>query len=227
MDLTQELYVEMPSYPTLPPFKIEKIRTLEKNGSNVSMITSMHMHIGTHIDFPLHMIPRSKSSNNYTLEELSGEGVVVDLSYKGNEGEITGEDLSQYSDEINAEDITFIFTGWSKKKCRKAPSLYKWPYLGESAAYFLVKKNIKIVAVDTFSIGRCSSKETVKEPSKKSSRRVHKIFFEAGVPIIEEVVNLDKILMGNKVARGFFIIAPMAIKGVEAAPCKVFMLSDL
>ncbi|MEM2889504.1 MAG: cyclase family protein [Candidatus Bathyarchaeia archaeon] len=227
IDLTHDIYVNMPSYPTLPPLKIERIRTIERNGSNVSMITSMHMHLGTHIDFPLHMVPGSKSSSDYTLEELSGEGLVVDLSFKSCGEEVTEEDLAKYSNQLNAGDMLFIFTGWSKKRDHTS-YLSKWPYLAESAAHFIVKKGIKIVGIDTLSIGGRGDRATVKGPPIKTpSRIVHRILFEAGVLVVEEAANLDKVLMGNKVARGFFIIAPLAIKDVEATPCRVFMVSDL
>jgi kynurenine formamidase len=209
----------MPSYPTLPPFKIEQIRTVEKDGSNVSLITSMHTHSGTHIDFPLHMISRSKSSDDYTLEEISGEGVVVDLSYKGAGEEITEEDLHRYSDYISEGEIVCIFTGWSKKRNHTATYLFKWPYLGESAAHFLVRKGVKILGIDMLSIG---------PPTKTLSREIHKILFDAGILVVEELANLDVVLKGNKVARAFFIIAPLAIKGVEASPCRVIsIVSDL
>lgn len=225
IDLTHDVYVNMPSYPTLPPLKIDQIRTVEKDGSNVSMITSMHMHVGTHIDFPLHIVPGSKSSSDYTLEYLSGEGLVVDLSFKSCGEEITEEDLAKYSDQLNAGDILFIFTGWSKKRDSTA-YLSGWPYLAESAAHFVVKKGVKIVGIDTLSVGGRSDRATVKGPLIKTpSRIVHRILFEAGVLVVEEVANLDKVLMGNRVARGFFIIAPLAIKGVEASPCRVFMVS--
>lgn len=220
--------MDMPSYPTLPPFKIEQLRTAEKNGSNVSMITSMHTHLGTHIDFPLHMTPESKSSDDYTLEDLSGEGVAVDLSYKGDGEEITEEDLAKYSDHIKSGDMIFLFTGWSKKRSATTIYLFKWPYLGESAANFLVNKGVRIVGVDTLSIGGWGGKIAVKGPlTKTPSRKIHKILFDVGILVVEEIANLDKVLMGNKVARAFFVIAPLAIKGVEASPCRVFTISSL
>lgn len=222
------MYMDMPSYPTLPPFKIQQLKTAEKNGANVSMITNMHMHLGTHIDFPLHMLPGAKASDGYTLEDLSGEGLVVDLSYKSEGEEITEEDLAKYSDKINAGDMVFIFTGWCKKRGHTTTYLSQWPYLSESAAHFLVKKSVKLIGIDTLSIGGWSGKIPVKEPATKTpSRIVHRTLFEAGVLAVEEVANLDKVLMGNKVARVFFIVAPLAIKGVEASPCRVFIISGL
>jgi kynurenine formamidase len=229
IDLTHKLYTDMPSYPTLPPFRIEQIKTIERDGSNVSVITSMHTHLGTHIDFPLHMVPSSKSLDDYTLEDLSGEGIVIDLSYKGAGEEITEEDLSKYSDYISRGEILCVFTGWSKKRNHTATYLFKWPYLGESAAHFLVRKGVKILGIDTLSIGGWGGKVAVKgPPTKTPSREIHKILFNAGILVVEELANLDVILKGKKVARAFFIIAPLAIKGVEASPCRVIsMVSDL
>lgn len=222
------MYVDMPSYPTLPPLRVEQLRTVKRNGSNVSIITCMHMHLGTHIDFPLHMVQEAKASDGYTLEDLSGEGVVMDISYKGEGEEITEEDLAQYDDQVKVRDMTFIFTGWSKKRSHTTTYLSKWPYIGEEAAHFLVNKNIKLVGVDTLSIGKIGGKITAKEPpTKPQSQIVHKIFLEAGIPAVEEVANLDKVLMGNKAARGFFVVAPLAIKDVEASPCRVFMILGL
>lgn len=225
IDLTHKLYIDMPSYPTLPPFKIERIRTVERDGSNVSLITSMHTHLGTHIDFPLHMIAGSKSSDDYTLEDLCGDGIVVDLSYKGAGEEITEEDLARYSDYISDGKIVCVFTGWSKKRNHIATYLFRWPYLGESAAHFLVKKSVKILGIDTLSIGGWGGKVPIKgPPTKTPSREIHKILFDAGILVVEELANLDKVLNGNKVARAFFIIAPFAIKEVEASPCRVIAM---
>ena len=228
VDLTHKLYVNMPSYPNLPPFKIEQIKNLESDGSNVHMITSMHTHLGTHVDFPLHVIPGSKSSDDYALEDLSGEGVIIDLSYKGAGEEITEEDLAVYSDYISNGEILFIFTGWSNKRDNITTYLFEWPHLGKSAAYLLVKKGIKIVGIDTLSIGGWSGKVAIKKsPTKTQSREIHEILLGAGVLVVEELANLDKVLMSKKVARAFFIVVPLAIKGVEASPCRVVsMVSD-
>jgi kynurenine formamidase len=93
IDLSHDLFVNMPSYPTLPSFKIEYLKLAARDGSTVSLITSMHMHLGTHIDFPSHLLPDSKCLEHYTLQHLSGEGVVIDLSYKKEGEEITERDL--------------------------------------------------------------------------------------------------------------------------------------
>jgi kynurenine formamidase len=53
------------------------------------------------------------------------------------------------------------------------------------------------------------------------SRTIHRMLLEAGILIIEKVANLDKVLMREKVARSFFILAPLPVRGAEASPCRV------
>jgi len=229
IDLSHKLYTNMPSYPTLPSFRIEYLKIAARDGSTVSIITSMHTHLGTHIDLPLHVIPGSKSLDDYTLEDLSGEGVVIDLSYKNEGEEITEKDLDKYSDHINEGEIVFLFTGWSNKRGLTPTYLFRWPYLEESAAHFLVKKGIRILGIDGLSVGGWSGKVATQGPiTKTPSRKIHKILLDAGILLVEEVANLDKVLMGKKVAKSFFVIAPLPIKGAEASPCRVFsIVSDL
>jgi len=229
IDLSHKLSSDMPSYPSLPPFRIENLKTATKNGTTVKIITSMHTHLGTHIDFPLHVIPGSKSLDDYALDDLSGDGVVIDLTPKSEGEEITEKDLEKYSDHINAGDIVFMFTGWSRIRGHTSAYLFGWPHVGESAVHYLAKKKIKILGIDGLSVGGWGGKAAPKGPPPKiPARKIHGMLFNAGILLVEEVANLDKVLMDKKVAKGFFLIAPLLIKGVEASPCRVFFIpSDL
>lgn len=42
---------------------------------------SMNLHTGTHIDFPLHMIPHGKTSEDYSIDQFIGKCYVKDASY--------------------------------------------------------------------------------------------------------------------------------------------------
>lgn len=226
IDLSHELSPDMPSYPGLPPFKIENLKISTRDGSTINLITSMHTHLGTHIDFPIHIIPNSKSINDYNLEDLCGDGIVIDLTYKNEAEEITDKDIKKYDDYINDRDMLFIFTGWSRKRGHTPEYLFGWPYIGESVVNYLLKKNIKLIGIDTLSIGGYSKKVNAKWPLPKiSSHKIHEMLFKAGILIVEEVANLDKVLMNEKFVRGFFIIAPLKIKGIEASPCKVIFIA--
>jgi arylformamidase len=228
VDLSHELFVNMPSYPTLPAFETEYLKLAGRDGSTVSLIKSMHMHLGTHIDFPSHVVPESKSLEHYTLQHLSGEGVVVDVSYKKEGEEITEKDLMKYERHIKKDEMLFLFTGWSKKRALTPTYLFKWPHLSRRAAQFLVKKRLKAVGTDGLSIGGWGGKMIVEPIARTPSRVIHRMLLEAGILIVEEVANLDRVLKRRNVARSFFILAPLPVRGAEASPCRVISVhSDL
>jgi arylformamidase len=224
IDLTHEIFVNMPSYPTLPLFKIEYLKLAARDGSTVSMITSMHMHTGTHIDFPCHVIPEGKCLEEYSLQNLSGQGVIIDLSYKKEGEEITEKDLRKHDGHIRKGEMLFMFTGWSRKRAVTSTYLFKWPYLSKRAAQFLVAKQLKVVGTDGLGIGGWGGKMVVGPIAKTPSRTIHRILLDAGILILEEVANLDKVLTDKKVARSFFILAPLPVRDAEASPCRVICI---
>jgi len=227
IDLSHQLFVDMPSYPNLPSFKIDYIKLAPKDGFTVSIITSMHTHLGTHIDYPSHVEPNAKCSDDYSLEDLMGEGIVINLTHKREGEEITDEDLMKFNRYIKRGKMLFIFTGWSKKRATASNYLFNWPYIGEDAAKFLVEKDIKVLGIDGLSVGGWSGRKAGQRSINKTpSRRIHEILLGAEILLVEEVANLDKILLNREIAEAFFIIAPLPIKGAEAAPCRVFSITQ-
>jgi kynurenine formamidase len=228
VDLSHDLFVNMPSYPTLPSFKIEYLKIAARDGSTVSLITSMHTHTGTHIDFPCHIVPDSNCLEHYSLQDLSGEGAVVDLSYKKEGEEITEKDLLRYGRHIRRGEMLFMFTGWSRKRALTPSYLFKWSHLSRRAAQLLVRKRPKVVGIDGLSIGGWGGKMVVGPIATTPSRTIHRMLLEAGILILEEIANLDKVLLRRKAARSFFILAPLPVRGAEASPCRVISIrSDL
>lgn len=224
IDLSHDLFVNMPSYPNLPPFKIKYLKLAAKDCSTVSLITSMHTHLGTHIDFPSHVLPLAASLDSYRSEDLCGEGVVVDFTNKKEGTEITERDLLKYNRQIKEKDILFLFSGWSRRRSSSLTYLFKWPHLSLDAAEFLVKKRIRMVGIDGLSVGGWGGKKPFAPTSRTPSRTIHKILLGAGILLLEEVANLDRLLMHKSSVRSFFVVAPLLIKGAEAAPCKVFSI---
>ena len=224
IDLSHEVFANMPSYPTLPPFKIEYLKLAARDGSTVSWITSMHMHNGTHIDFPSHVIPEAKCLEDYSLQDLSGPGLTIDLSYKKEGEEITEKDLMKHDSHMKKGQMLFMFTGWSKKRAVTPTYLFKWPHLSERAAQFLAKKQLKVVGTDGLSIGGWSGKMLVGPIAKTPPRIIHRTLLEAGTLILEEVANLDQVLARKKVASSFFILAPLPVRGAEASCCRVICI---
>src|SRR3989338_1949040 len=81
IDLTHTFTDNMPVYPGDPLPKLHQITTLEKDGYNDHELTSV-MHVGTHMDAPLHMIKDGKTMNQISVDHFFGKGVLLDARGK-------------------------------------------------------------------------------------------------------------------------------------------------
>ena len=187
VDLSNTLYREMPSWPTLPSLKYEYIAWAARDFYTMTLITQMTTHTGTHVDAPAHFIPDGKTVDQIPIEGYVGEGVVLDLSYKKAGEEIVPEDLKQYDSEIKEGEVVMLHTNWDKKRGLNKEYLFMWPHLGVEAAKYLVSKKIKAVGINGLSIGGWADEVPTQGPIAKSSpTEVHQILLKAGIRSLKE-----------------------------------------
>ena len=156
----------MPAFPGDPASSLTQISSLEQNGS-VGYELKTNLHVGTHLDAPLHFISGGKRISDFPPDTFIGRGIVVDIN-------------SLNTESIRAGDIVLIHTGWSKKFGQ--PDYYKnFPVISESLAQKLVTTNIKMVGFDSPSPDR-------------SPYLVHKILLSNDILIIENLTNLSALL---------------------------------
>jgi arylformamidase len=85
IDLTLPLYTGMPVYPGDPETSIELIQTIEENEWNMRRV-QINTHDGTHVNVPVHCVPKGKNLDDYNLEAFMGpakiytEGLEIDSS---------------------------------------------------------------------------------------------------------------------------------------------------
>ncbi len=75
---------------------------------------AMSSHVGTHIEFPYHHWQEGADAADYPVENLVGEGVVLDFSHKRNGEEITPTELQAHAHRLKTGDIIFIRTDMDK-----------------------------------------------------------------------------------------------------------------
>tara|TARA_A100001037_G_C15154015_1_gene642316 strand:- start:11089 stop:11775 length:687 start_codon:yes stop_codon:yes gene_type:complete len=145
-------------------------------------------HIGTHVDAPYHFIESGETLENVALEKFIGPGLLLDLreTWRPKTG-ITLEHLqtSLNGRFINGDDIVVLFTGWTSSNSGKSNYYSEGPYLSNEAATFLVDQKTKAVAID-FPI----DKHPPTPNSTINDFPVHRILLGAGIPIIENLINL-------------------------------------
>lgn len=197
IDLTMPITEDMPVFTGSRKPRLWPTATIEKDGWNEHHL-EISTHIGTHIDAPWHFIKNGKRLDKIPLEKLVGGGVVIDCrKYK-----VVPRDAVK--NKIVRNKIVFFYTGQSKKS--KENYGKNAPVLSDELAKFLVKNRVKCIGVDAFS------------PDDKPYN-VHRILLKEGIPIVENLVNLDKLI--NKKFQA--IILPLKID-LDGAPCRVIAL---
>jgi len=187
---------------SMPVFPGDDLPKLQDSFDAENVIVHYHletgMHIGTHMDGPLHMVPGAKKLSDIKPENFIAPGVIIDARGKS---EIGVELLA--GKIINPGDCIIIYTGFASKF--NDPEFYtNYPDLTEDFARKLVDLKVKFVGMDT-----CSP--------DKAPYKVHRILLKAEILIIESLTNLDQ-LLGLK---SFEIIALPAKFEAEAAPVRV------
>ncbi|MEI7498158.1 MAG: cyclase family protein [Candidatus Falkowbacteria bacterium] len=171
IDLSVTINNQTPVYPGDPQTKIAKAGVLSRDGYQDHYI-SVGSHAGTHIDAPSHMVKHGKNIDQFALENFVGNGVCIRINQK-----FILDEVKNY--QIYKNDFVLFSTGMTKKYYQKA--YYKsYPAMPVEVASYLVDKKIKGVGVDMCSVDY--------EPFNS-----HKILLNAGVFIIENMTNLDKL----------------------------------
>ena len=197
IDLTHKFDANMPVYPGDPLPVLTQVARLEADGYNDFCLCG-GMHIGTHMDAPLHMIADGGRIAAIEPARFFGRGVLVDAR-----NSLTIEAALLDNIALAAGDIVIILTGWYKK-FHDSDYYGPFPDVSPEFAERLVAAGVSILALDTPSPDR-------------APYPVHKILLGAGVLIIENLANV-----GALVGLGSFNVTALPAKfDWEAAPVRV------
>lgn len=201
-DLTTFISSDLVTFPGDPRFSIESISSLAE-GQKYNLC-HMHMgnHSGTHIDFPAHTIVGAKTSSDFSLEYLTGPGMIITVPSE--EKYITRDFISKQT--IMANDIVFFKTANSNySKSLKFTKDYV--YLEADAADELIQKGVKIVGIDYVSI----------DPYEDEELTTHNHLLSKDVLIVEglELKNIPE-------GRYEIFIIPLNIPHMDGLPARVF-----
>ena len=183
-------------------------------------------HGGTHLDAPIHFFQDHRTVDAIPLEQLVGEGVVIDVREKCEDNpdyQIGIEDLRAWETEHRrqlVDVIVLLNTGygrrWPKRKeylgtdaiGQQAVAELHFPGLAPEAARWLVEeRHIKAVGIDTASI----------DFGQSTHFESHVRLCEHNVPACENLADLDQLPDGPLVV----IALPMKIAGGSGAPLRI------
>lgn len=183
-------------------------------------------HGGTHLDAPIHFSATGKNLDQLDLNQLTGEGVLIDVS----ELALANRDYLIDSSAVLAWEavhgvipdgsIVLFRTGYgayypdrekyfgtAKTGVEAIPELH-FPGIHPEAARFLAeKRKVKAVGLDTPSLDFGQSKDFA----------AHQVLMGHNIPGFENVANLDQLP-----ENGFYVIAlPMLIKDGSGGPLRI------
>lgn len=197
IDLTHTFTDKMPAYPGDPDPSLTQAASIGKEGYTDHLLHTL-MHVGTHMDAPLHMIEGGKKMDQISIDKFTGKGVLVDARGKKNVDADLVENM-----HIEPGSIVLILTGQSSHY-RTEKYFKDYPHLTEAFGRKMVELKVKIVGMDILSPD---------EPEFP----VHKILLGNEVLIIENLTNLDQ-LVGVK---DFEVMAFPVKLNADAAPVRV------
>jgi len=150
VELSHRWGYNAPTWPGFDDLKIHKIVNHAKHGV-MTQIYKGTMHVSTHVNAPLHMVPAAQGVGQIPLEQFFGNGVVLDIPKQKWEY-VTVADLEAATPEIRRGDIVVIVTGWHRRYADSKEYFGYAPGLSAEAAQWLVARGVKLVAVDTAAV---------------------------------------------------------------------------
>ena len=178
--------------------KITVTRTLKQN-ANESKI-EMHVHSGSHVDAPYHMLSNGKTIDRIDLSKFMGKAVVLDFTKVKNS--IMKKHLIK--SKVNKNDIVLLKTKNNPDKKFN----FNFTYLEKTGAEFLASKKVKAVGIDNLGIER-----------SQPNHLTHKILLSKNIPIFEGL-DLSKVKQGRYLFYGF----PLKIKKGDGSPVRAILI---
>ncbi|HTT65057.1 MAG TPA: cyclase family protein [Bryobacteraceae bacterium] len=204
VDLSQPVCAGTPVFPGDGPVRIT---VLDRETTNLSRI-ALSVHTGTHMDAPFHFFHDADTIDRIGLDRCAGPARLIDVRGIGAKGEIRGEHIKARLRAPLRAHAAILYTGWSAKW--EDPRYFAdHPCLAADAAQFLVDCGVHLVGVDMPSVDR-------------APYPAHQILLRAGVPIVENLTNLEAI--GADLFR--LLVLPLKLAGRDASPVRAVAIVE-
>jgi len=210
IDLTLTISQSIPSFPGSPKPQFILWSSLKDHGYNLELLF-LSSHTGTHLDAPYHFVKNGAKIHQIPLNRLLGNGILIKIKKERNQA-ITKNDIVSFerkNGNIPKHSSIIFHTEWQKNLNTDFYFINN-PGLSESAATYLVSKEINLVGIDSPNI----------DLGKDKTFSVHKIFAKNNILIVENLSNLNKIS-----SKQFdFVILPLKLKDATGSPVRAIAI---
>jgi len=212
LDLSHPIDERTPRVAFFPPPQVKRLRSLPEDRLNVTQM-SMVVHIGTHVDAPIHLFGDASAMQEIPLERLTGAGYVLPVDIPGS-GLIEPVHLEAARGKISAGEILLLNTGIHRLAYSDAYEDH--PALSLAAAQWLVDQGIKMIAVDF-----ATPDTAVMHRDASFDYPIHRQLLGHGVLIAEHVTNLDAL----NAQRVEIMCAALNLTHADGAPVRLMARS--
>jgi arylformamidase len=206
-DISIAYGAETPPWPGDTPYSCRWAWDMAQGASvNVGHVTTS-LHLGTHADAPLHVIPNGAPSDSLPLHVFSGRARVLDVQRATEGSHISVDQLSALLSDGGVPARLLLRTGVSV-----ATGVFpdRWPTLTEGAAAWLAAQGLRLLGVDAPSVDERDARELL----------VHHALFGAGAYVIENL-RLGDVPDGEYHLSAY----PLLVTGADAAPLRAVLES--
>jgi arylformamidase len=224
IDLTHPVEPSMPVSIGFPRVMLSKYMDQAAGDVATVEIIQMGLHTGTHVDAPFHFIAGAPTFDQLDPLALSGSAVIVDVPESDDWIRIESRTLEDWEaasgERIGEGDVVLLRTSHARRWWKPLPAgrdylTRPWPYLGSSAVDLLLERRICALGVE------CPDADQVDQRDLGAATfEVHKRLLAAGIPIIENLANLDRV----PVARCRFLALGLPIRGASGSPIRALAL---
>ena len=207
IDISVPISPDLPVWPGDPPVELVRIANIaEGANANVSRL-ACGVHVGTHVDAPVHFIEGAASVESLPLDRLIGRAYVAEFS-----GIDVIDDQAFDSAGLPAEVSRLLIKTQNSAFWSERPGSFHEDFIAIDAhgAQWLTDHGIQTVGVDYLSVAPF-----------EDSRPTHTILLQAGVVIIEglNMAGVDP---------GWYSLycLPLKLVGSDGAPARAVLLQE-
>lgn len=205
VDLTAEIYSDMPVYPGDPAVRVEPAASLEVDGYRVARL-QLSDQAGTHVETQAHFLAQGRTLGEQPLERLIGRASVVDVPCRA----LTTANLAPAEALIARNPFLLLRSGYSAPSATIDPTDALRPTLSLATLHWLVARGMRLLGIDAFDFDAA--------PDYAG----HHFLLEHDVLIVEGLVNLAAL----SAAEARLYVVPLRLRGTGAAPCRVFAVEE-
>lgn len=200
IDLSEPIIDSMVTYPSDPSVKVETVKSIQQNGSEVHKI-SLGTHTGAHVDAASHIIKDGMQIHEYPLTHFMGSCILVNYE----------SDLRNLSTNELINGIIF-HSGW-RESFYNSSDYYTGdrPQIPQNIIDYCIECGCSFFGCDLPSVDMRGDKDKVHHYSLLSN----------DIVIYENLMNLDLL----PVEKPFhFIGLPLFLKNLDASPVRAIAI---